>query len=919
MAVTISEPLLVDIEDTAKPEASKREQNQDPFMTILNGLKSSASSNYASLGMDHSQEQLQPGLNESNPSSKPIQMENEADEYSTDSESEPDDDKAQPLPQISDRKRTQYKKFSSWLSQHAETVTTEEVKAAVHANDEALSIRSLMSKQESTVLINDAREYQIELFEKAKKQNTIAVLDTGSGKTLIAVLLLKHIIDVELEDRGMGKKPRISFFLVDCVTLVFQQFAVLESNLGHKVERFCGEMGCDLWSKKTWDKHFTENMVIVCTAEILHQCLMHSFILLDQINLLIFDEAHHAKKNHAYARIIKDFYISEADPLKRPKIFGMTASPVDAREDVVKAAKELETMLHCQIATASDLSLLRMSISRPNESVAAYEKLRYPYMTRLGAALKEKFGEIEALSRLFRFSREATSQLGEWCADRVWSMALAEEEAIKVERKVERLFNAERDVRPIEILDAELACLREAKEFVADWEFSPPSFTDNNLSSKVLLLQKYLRLIFEKPTEARCIVFVKRRYTARLLGELLTQIGTEHLRVGLLIGTRYGDPGDVKVSFRQQVLTLGKFRKGEINCLLATSIAEEGLDIPDCNLVIRFDLYSTLIQYIQSRGRARHANSRYIHMIEVDNRSHLQAVNDVRTGEDVMRRFCEALPADRLLQGNDHDTKATFARERGMRKYTDPSTGATLTYGSSLIVLSHFLGCLPHRGDVAMQATFVMTVEHKQFVCEVILPENSPVISAIGRPAARKSIAKRSAAFEACLLLRKGGHLDNHLIPTYHKQLPAMRNAHLALNMKQTNCYDMKIKPSLWENSRGSQAEVLFMTVLEVETPESLGRSYQPLALLTRTQLPDIPPFLLYLQVGKTTQLLSTSILRSVKLVGSSLAELNCFTLRIYKDVFNKEFEDNVPNMSYWLAPVVAHREIRQEEPCPEF
>lgn len=59
-----------------------------------------------------------------------------------------------------------------------------------------------------------------------------------------------------------------------------------------------------------------------------------------------------------------------------------------------------------------------------------------------------------------------------------------------------------------------------------------------------------------------------------------------------------------------------------------------------------------------------------------------------------MRRFCEALPADRLLQGNDYDTKATFARERGMRKYTDPSTGATLTYGSSLTVLYHFLGCL---------------------------------------------------------------------------------------------------------------------------------------------------------------------------------------------------------------------------------
>lgn len=131
---------------------------------------------------------------------------------------------------------------------------------------------------------------------------------------------------------------------------------MLECNLGHKIERFCGEMGCDLWLKETWKKHFAENMVIICTAEILYQCLMHSFVAIDQINLLIFDEAHHAKKNHAYARsvrdhylpltvelmsrrIIKDFYIPEVDPTKRPRVFGMTASPVDARVDVVKAAK----------------------------------------------------------------------------------------------------------------------------------------------------------------------------------------------------------------------------------------------------------------------------------------------------------------------------------------------------------------------------------------------------------------------------------------------------------------------------------------------------------------------------------------------------------------------------------------------------
>lgn len=52
----------------------------------------------------------------------------------------------------------------------------------------------------------DPREYQLELFEKAKKENIIAVLDTGSGKTLIAVMLLKEMERIEKCERETRKK-----------------------------------------------------------------------------------------------------------------------------------------------------------------------------------------------------------------------------------------------------------------------------------------------------------------------------------------------------------------------------------------------------------------------------------------------------------------------------------------------------------------------------------------------------------------------------------------------------------------------------------------------------------------------------------------------------------------------------------------
>lgn len=229
-------------------------------------------------------------------------------------------------------------------------------------------------------------------------------------------------------------------------------------------------------------------------------------------------------------------------------------------------------MLHSQIATTADLALLRMSVSRPNESIVEYSRLPHPYETDLYREMQARYGDLEILTKIFRYAKEATSELGQWCADQVWSFAMAEQEALKFERRVEKNYSKAQDTKPVEMLDDEMNRLREAQKFVMNWDFPKPTEDGNSLSSKVLHLRVYLDSIYQAPAaDARCIVFVDRRYTARLLHDLFARIGTSHLRAGLLVGARNGEPGDLVLSVRQQILTLNKFRKGLVNCLVTLS------------------------------------------------------------------------------------------------------------------------------------------------------------------------------------------------------------------------------------------------------------------------------------------------------------------------------------------------------------
>jgi endoribonuclease Dicer len=356
------------------------------------------------------------------------------------------------------------------------------------------------------------------------------------------------------------------------------------------------------------------------------------------------------------------------------------------------------------------------------------------------------------------------------------------------------------------------------------------------------------------------------------------------------------------VTYRDQVLTIIKFKKGELNCIFATSVAEEGLDISDCNVIIRYDLNDTLIQYIQSRGRARQEGSVYIHMAEKGNAGHHRKLWLNKQNEEVVRKFCEALPEDRKLSGNRFNMDYFLRKEKDQRQYTVPETGAKLNYKQSLICLSAFVASLPHPPEVNLTADYLVLPVQDGFQCEVMLPDSSPIRNATGRVHPSKAAAKCSAAFEMCIQLIKGKYLDQHLRPIFTKRLPAMRNARLAISSKKKEQYNMRIKPNIWSNL--GEPTKLFVLALTLTDPGALNHRPSPLLVLTRQPIPTIAPFPLFFGQGRSSVVNCIPVPGSVELDDSKLTEgLTAFTLTTFKDVFSKEYEANAAQLPYFLAP----------------
>jgi len=203
---------------------------------------------------------------------------------------------------------------------------------------------------EEAVVRGDPRRYQTALVEMAKKQNTIVNLGTGQGKTLIALLLIRHFAQNAFEN---GKQ---TLFLVPSVALAIQHTTTLEANLPYTVATACHNSTTPAGSRE----RMAQAQILVATHGAARDLLMHygDMFSFERINLLIVDECHYASGEHGYASIMKNFY-HRLPPESRPRVLGLTASPlVNIKSDVDDEKlgimlRELEERLDSKLSSLS--------------------------------------------------------------------------------------------------------------------------------------------------------------------------------------------------------------------------------------------------------------------------------------------------------------------------------------------------------------------------------------------------------------------------------------------------------------------------------------------------------------------------------------------------------------------------------------
>ena len=461
----------------------------------------------------------------------------------------------------------------------------------------------------------ERRLFQLELASTALKASTLVVLPTGLGKTVVALMVL------------LARLPRGRIlFLAPTKPLVEQHASFLESVLrdGSIVVQFTGEIPPDE-RREMWD----EAMVVVSTPQVVENDLLSRRISLRDVSLIIFDEAHRAVGNYAYVYIAERYQREGTDRL----VLGITASPGSSLERIEEVSSNLGAM-RIETKTEADPDVSPFVHEREIEVVKVAVP---PEIMRIRTLLEEvledrgealhQLGGSDGLRMPKRMDRTSKKELLEMQktlrgmiaknpSPSLYQAVSVLAEVLKLQHAVELAETQGVDslARYLERLDSEASSpggSKAAKRIMEDPRVREAVGDLARMDVDHPKLRAVLELVEEQLTakaDSRIMVFTNYRDTASSVLDYLREGAATLIRPVRFVGqsSRTGDEG---LSQKKQADILGKFREGVYNVLIATSVGEEGIDIPATDLVLFYEPVPSEIRSIQRKGRTGRARA----------------------------------------------------------------------------------------------------------------------------------------------------------------------------------------------------------------------------------------------------------------------------------------------------------------------
>lgn len=496
-------------------------------------------------------------------------------------------------------------------------------------SDESEQSKNLARYVEHPVIWNrsiELRSYQKNIADSAQRRNTMVILPTALGKTVISLLVCADMLYNYRDKRILVMAPTRP--------LVSQHRKYFSSVLKISEENIASVTGKILpyARRAVWDR--TDIRLMFATPEVVKNDLEEGRLNLKDFGLLVFDEAHRAMKEYAYTSIAKE-YINQSSC---PYILAMTASPGAERKRIQEVCNNL-FIEHIEYKSEDDPDVKPYvnAIDVKWEWLNLPEEYRYivsilrsmleekiRWLTRNGLLMKAikwifKKDLIE-LGEALRYKLELTmeEQRGPlyiamlnqssaltlmYCLELIESQGSYSLKAF-LDRIDEDENNAHtfllKDPRMMEIKTLVEGIVKEHPKILHLLQLIKDHHHHHHHQlSSINDVRNIPNL------KSKILVFTQYRDTARHIVEVLEK---NDIKTSRFVGQakRIGDEG---MKQDEQAAVLESFRNSDFDVLVATSIAEEGLDIPEVDLVIFYEPISSEIRYIQRRGRAGRKSS----------------------------------------------------------------------------------------------------------------------------------------------------------------------------------------------------------------------------------------------------------------------------------------------------------------------